>query len=100
MKPTSATPRSLDRAAIDPSFEMVDAADFLKVHLAKLHGPERKTLEQWAGGMTAAEIARHEGVTQQAIAKRISLALGKLRSLAGVPHWATNVTVSIDPQKY
>ena len=71
----------LERAMPDDFIRLIEARDFLRVHLPRLSDKQRRVVVAWAGGMSCREIARAEAVTEEAIHGRLSGALRRLRQL-------------------
>lgn len=78
------SPDLLDRPAPGPDFTLlIEARDFLRVHLPRLTAKQRTAVVAWAGGSTCREIAAGEGVTEEAVHDRLSGGLRRLRQLGG-----------------
>lgn len=83
MNRTSSARELLDRPAPGPDFTLlIEARDFLRVHLPRLTAKQRSTIVAWAGGKTCREIAAEERVSERSVHERLSTALNKLRELA------------------
>lgn len=85
MKRTCKSPAELlDRPARGPDFTLlIEARDFLRVHLPQLPEKQRSVVIAWAGGKTCREIAGDENVGEEAIRRRLGRALIGLRRLGG-----------------
>jgi DNA-directed RNA polymerase specialized sigma24 family protein len=62
---------------------LVELRDFITVHLPALTDCQQRVIVAVLDGHTCAEIARGEGVTPEAIHRRLAAAIGRLRDAAG-----------------
>jgi len=82
VKPTSHS-SPIDRADPHDFTLLVEARDFLRVHLPSLTMKQRRFVCQWACGVTCAEIAIEHGVTVRAAERLVRRAVERLRELGG-----------------
>lgn len=83
MSPTfSSAPELREQVAPGPHHTLlVEARDFLSVHLPKLTDKQRRTILAWLGGGTFREIAAAEQITEEAVHARLQSAFRRLRQL-------------------
>lgn len=65
------------------SLLLIEARDFLAVHLPSLTDKQRTAVMAWACGSTASQIARDLGISRQSAHERLSEGLKRLREMAG-----------------
>jgi DNA-directed RNA polymerase specialized sigma24 family protein len=71
----------LDRPDAYDFTVLVDARDFLRVHLPKLSVKQRGILLAWSAGASCREIAHARGISDRAVGRLLMRGLDRLREL-------------------